>query len=367
MNILVTGANGFIGKNLTLVLGESKAHAVAALSRKTSDDELRTALKKSGVIVHLAGVNRPEVESEFSDVNFGYTEKIIRLLEELAHPIHWVFASSTQATQDNPYGRSKLQAEEIITQYCKKNATHCTIFRLPGVFGKWCRPDYNSVVATFCHNIAGNLPISIRDADYELTLVFIDDVVQAFIRACELQSGITFGHVESVYTVTLGKLAELLYAFRDNRKDLAIHSTGEGFVRALYSTYISYYRKENLAYELPVYSDSRGIFVEFLKTGKSGQFSYLTAHPGETRGAHYHHTKTEKFLIVKGTGRFRFRHLITGERFDIVSSGARPEVIDTIPGWVHDITNVGAEVLIVLLWANEVFDRSKPDTYPQNV
>jgi UDP-2-acetamido-2,6-beta-L-arabino-hexul-4-ose reductase len=242
------------------------------------------------------------------------------------------------------------------------------VFRLPGVFGKWCKPNYNSVVATFCHNLARNLPIQINDPDALVRLVYVDDVVTALLNALEApSSGFVQATVQSEYGITPGDLAAQIRAFASCRTTLMTEPVGTGLVRALYATYISYLPPERFTYAIPEYKDNRGVFVEMLKTPNSGQFSYFTVHPGVTRGSHYHHTKTEKFLVLKGQCRLRFRHLITNETYEVLVTGDQPQVVDTIPGWVHDITNMGDTEAIVMLWANEVFDRKLPDCIPCDV
>ncbi len=246
------------------------------------------------------------------------------------------------------------------------------IFRLPGVFGKWCKPNYNSVVATFCHNIARGLPVQINDSAAPLHLVYVDDVVTSLVESVTAAllpgaKGVLQGEVSPIYSTTVGYLVGQLQAFGDCRTSLISERVGTGLVRALYSTYVSYLPNDRFAYEVKQHADPRGVFVEMLRTHDSGQFSYFTAHPGITRGGHYHHTKTEKFLVIKGTGLFRFRHLLTDERFEMTTSGDRPQIVDTIPGWVHDITNIGQDELVVMLWANEVFDRANPDTVAASI
>jgi UDP-2-acetamido-2,6-beta-L-arabino-hexul-4-ose reductase len=244
----------------------------------------------------------------------------------------------------------------------------CVVFRLPGVFGKWCKPNYNSVVATFCNNIARDLPISINNRDVKLSLVYVDDVIDEFVSLILKHSaGYKYCEVYPMYEVTLGQLAGCIESFKYSRKSLVTEKVGHGFMRSLYATYISYLPPEKFTYELPVYSDPRGKFVEMLKTKDSGQFSYFTAHPGVTRGGHYHHTKSEKFLVIRGQALFRFRNVINGERYEVSVEGGVPRVVETIPGWTHDITNIGNEELVVMLWANEIFDRSNPDTIADKV
>lgn len=279
-----------------------------------------------------------------------------------------LLASSIQAERDNPYGRSKRAAEGAVEALAADTSSPCVVFRLPGVFGKWCRPNYNSVVATFCHNIARGLPIRIDDPAASLRLVYIDDVVDAFIAALEApEPGLQTGTIAPEYAATLGDLAERITSFAQERETLFVERVGAGLTRALYATYLSYLPPDRFAYDVTAHGDARGVFVEMLKTRDSGQFSYFTAHPGITRGGHYHHTKSEKFLVLKGTASFRFRSLQTDECVEIRTSGDRPQVVETVPGWSHDVTNIGSDELIVMLWANEVFDRERPDTMASKV
>jgi UDP-2-acetamido-2,6-beta-L-arabino-hexul-4-ose reductase len=241
---------------------------------------------------------------------------------------------------------------------------------LPNVFGKWCKPNYNSAVATFCHNITRNIPIQINDSNATLSLVYVDDVIDEFIRVLNHKPEVevsAFCSVPVYYQTTVGELASQLYAFRDSRHSLVSEPVGTGLVRALYSTYMSYLTPDNFAYEVPKFGDPRGVFVEMLKTKDSGQFSYFTAHPGITRGGHYHHAKTEKFLVIKGKARFGFRHILTQETYELFTSGEQPTIVETIPGWSHDITNVGEDEMVVMLWANEIFNRDRPDTIASEV
>jgi UDP-2-acetamido-2,6-beta-L-arabino-hexul-4-ose reductase len=369
--VLVTGAKGFIGSNLVVRLRELQRFAVTEFVRGDDVITLPRLLAQADVVVHLAGENRPVDPSAFAQVNSGLTVAICNAIAAQVasggRHVPLVFASSTQAETDNPYGRSKLAAEIAIHALARKSGNPAVVFRLPGVFGKWCKPHYNSVVATFCDNIANGLPLQINDPATSLHLAYVSDVVANMISAVDellLQgaAGVSQGVVSPLYTTTLGELARQIQAFGDCRTTLMSERVGTGLVRALYATFVSYLPKNRFAYTVPVHADQRGVFVEMLKTPDSGQFSYFTAHPGITRGGHFHHTKTEKFLVIKGTGLFRFRHLLSDERFELTTSGDRPQVVDTIPGWVHDITNTGQDELVVMLWANEVFDRFNPDT-----
>ncbi len=370
--ILVTGANGFIGKNLVVRLSELANVTVSTFVRGDDIAQLAQLVSDADAVVHLAGENRPNDEAAFSQVNAGLTSLICDVIQQkyaaTGRHVPLVLSSSTQAEKDNPYGRSKLAAELIMQALAQTTGNPCVVFRLPGVFGKWCKPNYNSVVATFCHNLARELPLQINDPAAAVRLVYVDDVVNALLNVLEApSSGYTQAVVEPEYTITLGELVAQIRAFDDCRSTLMSERVGTGLVRALYATYVSYLPNEKFSYKVQQHADSRGVFVEMLKTPDSGQFSYFTSHPGITRGGHYHHTKTEKFLVIKGQALFRFRHLLTDELVELRTSGTTPQVVETIPGWSHDITNVGDDEMVVMLWANENFDRQKPDTVARKV
>jgi UDP-2-acetamido-2,6-beta-L-arabino-hexul-4-ose reductase len=370
--ILVTGANGFIGKNLVVRLNELPNINVCTFVRGDDMAHLHQLVAQVDAVVHLAGENRPADESAFSQVNAELTSALCDSIQQdcatTGRYVPLVLASSTQAERNSPYGRSKLAAEQAVRALAQATGNPCVVYRLPGVFGKWCKPNYNSVVATFCHNLTRDLPIQINDPDASVRLVYVDDVVNALLSALEAPSpGYTQPTVEPEYTITLGELAARIRVFADCRTTLMSERVGTGLDRALYATYVSYLPNEKFSYEVQQHTDPRGVFVEMLKTPDSGQFSYFTAHPGVTRGGHYHHTKTEKFLVMKGEALFRFRHLLTDELVELRTSGITPQVVDTIPGWSHDITNVGNDEMVVMLWANENFDRQKPDTVAHKV
>ena len=366
--ILVTGASGFIGQNLVVRLREMPNICVISFTRQESFSSLTVLIAKVDMVVHLAGVNRPENDAEFTSGNVDLTSAICDAIRDSNRNIPLIFASSTQVDRSTLYGQSKKMAEEAVQLLAEQTANPVSIFRLPGVFGKWCKPNYNSVVATFCHNISRNIPVQVSDPEASLELVYVDDLVSVFIgKLFHMNLGLEWGQVTPVYKITLGRLVEQIRCFDDCRTSLMSERAGNGLVRALYSTYVSYLPKQKFVYNVPQYGDERGVFVEMLKTHDSGQFSYFTITPGITRGAHYHHTKTEKFLVVKGTARMRFRQLVDGDDFEIIVNGDTPQVVDSIPGWVHDITNIGNEDTIVMLWANEVFDRENPDCIPCEV
>ena len=363
MRVLVTGSRGFIGKNFLVHIRELKNYEVTEF---TSADPLASLPDLVGgvdAVVHLAGVNRPEHQRDFALVNTDLTKSIFDAIKPSGKNIPLILASSTQAELNNPYGRSKREADQTAENFARETGNPVTIFRLPGVFGKWCRPNYNSVVATFCHNIAHDLPIQISDPAARIRLVYVDDVASSFLAALnDTTPGVHWGKVEPEYSITLGELADQIRAFGNCRTTLVLERVGEGLVRALYATYVSYLPASKFAYDLQQWNDARGVFVEMLKTPDAGQISYFTANPGVTRGGHYHHSKTEKFLVIKGKARFGFRHILTNETYEIHTSGEAPQVVETVPGWAHDITNVGDDQMVVMLWANEIFDRDRPDT-----
>lgn len=368
MKVLITGADGFIGKNLIVRLRERDDVNILCFTRRDDARLLPALMLEVDFVFHLAGVNRPQDPQEFLSGNTDLTQALCDAIKASGKSLPVLYTSSSQAEQDNPYGSSKRGAEEALLELAGTSGAAVHLFRLPNVFGKWARPNYNSAVATFCHNITRDLPIQINDPHARINLVYIDDVVRHFIAVMDGGlAGEPFVSIDPQYSITVGELAEQLYAFRDSRKTLVTEAVGTGFVRALYSTYLSYLPPESFTYEVPIHDDSRGVFVEMLKTKDSGQFSYFTAHPGITRGGHYHHSKTEKFLVIKGKACFRFRQIVSGEFYELFTDGEQPEIVETVPGWTHDITNVGDEEMIVMLWANEIFDREHPDTFTRPV
>ena len=368
MRVVVTGAGGFIGKNLRVPLAQRRDLEVVPITRGCAEADLEQAIRTADVLIHLAGINRPKDPIEFTTGNIDLTRRVIDTLQQTDRKIPVAFASSVQTGRETPYGLTKRAAEEALFAHGEKHQCPVRVYRLPNVFGKWCRPNYNSVVATFCHNLARGLPIEIHDPSAELSLVYIDDVVCELIRFIDCKDVVSgFGEVRPVYTITVGRLAEQIAAFREVRSTLITERVGEGLLRALYATYVSYFRPSQFSYRVPKYDDSRGTYVEMLKTKDSGQFSFFTAAAGITRGGHFHHTKTEKFLVLKGNARFRFRDILTDESFELLANGDEPTIVETIPGWAHDITNIGKDELVVMLWANENFDKQRPDTHSHRV
>ncbi len=370
--VLITGSKGFIGSNLLIKLRELSSFSVSTFDRGDSVDVLQKILAQSDAVIHLAGENRPKDDSAYERTNVGLTISLCDAIRNeyisSGRKIQLILASSTQATLNNPYGSSKLAAENVVHNLCSEIKNSVVIFRLPGVFGKWCKPNYNSVVATFCFNIARELPIYVKNPNAQISLVYVDDVVRSIVAELTIYNpGLSLASVSPEYLISLNELATQIREFHANRTELFCDKVGVGFTRALYATFISYLPIDEFSYEIPVYADERGMFVEMLKTSESGQFSCFTARPGITRGGHYHHTKTEKFLVVKGRARFRFKHLLTGQSVVIYTTDDKPRVVDTIPGWSHDITNIGDVDMVVLLWANENFDRNLPDTIMSKV
>ena len=368
MKVLVTGANGFIGKNLVMRLREQAGIEVLTYVRGQDDSALRDSLRQCDAVVHLAGENRPANLQAFAEVNTVLTERLCNCLKALGKTIPLILASSAQAELDNPYGHSKLAAEQVVKALANDYGNPVAIYRLPGVFGKWCKPNYNSVVATFCHNKAYDLPVQINDANARVRLVYVDDVATAMLgQLATGWTGVARPTIEPEYTITLGELSAQIDAFKNSRSTLMSERVGTGLTRALYATYVSYLQFEKFAYNVPAHVDTRGVFVEMLKTPDAGQFSFFTAYPGITRGGHYHHTKTEKFLVIKGHARFGFRHMLTDELHYLETKGDLPQIVETVPGWTHDITNIGTEEMVVMLWANEIFDPANPDTIASKV
>ena len=367
MNVLVTGANGFIGKNLVVRLNELGMHTVP-YTRENSIQDLPDMVKKVDFIIHLAGENRPADEKDFDIVNAGLTSSICDVVRSSGKNTPIILASSTQAELDNAYGKSKLDAEVAVKALEIDTGCPVYVYRLLGVFGKWCKPHYNSVVATFCQNISHDLSIQVNNPDFELSLVYIDDVVEEFVKIIQGVKGDKKElSVQPEYKIKLGDLSDQIKIFRESRDSLISERVGVGLIRKLYSTYVSYLSPEQFVYSIPSYGDERGMFAEMLKTKDSGQFSFFTAKPGVTRGGHYHHSKTEKFLVVQGRAKFGFRHVATDETHEIITTSKELKIVETVPGWSHDITNIGTEEIIVMLWANEIFDPDNPDTITHKV
>lgn len=373
-HVLVTGSAGFIGRHLVEALGRHPGVTVHRYDLGSTDQELEAALACADILFHLAGVNRPQDPSEFRAGNVDFTARLCARLVELNRRPWFVLSSSIQAALENPYGVSKREAEETVKRWAADHGGRGIIFRLKNVFGKWCRPNYNSVTATFCHNIARDLPITISDPARELDLVYIDDVVAAFLNvlgaaeprhgAADAGAATEYREVNPSFRVTLGELADRIRSFRQSRQTLVLPDFDDRFNRCLYATYLSYLDGPEFAYPLQQRCDPRGALAEFIKSPHFGQIFVSRTKPGITRGDHYHHTKTEKFLVLEGQAIIRFRPIEGGEVIEHRVDGREFKVLDIPPGYTHSIENVGTGELVTLFWASEVFDPARADTHP---
>lgn len=363
--VLITGAKGFVGKNLIAEIRARELAEVYEYDLDTPEDKLSEFCADCDFVFHLAGVNRPKDESEFMEGNFGFTDTLLNTLAVQGNRAPVLITSSIQAALDNPYGRSKRAGEERMERYREETGVKVYIYRLANLFGKWCRPNYNSVVATFCHKIARDEEITINDPETIVRLVYIDDVVRELLRAMEgsaVKEG-EFYSVEPVHPIKLGELADILYSFHESRKSLSVPNMSDPLVKKLYATYLSYLPQNEFSYPLAMHCDERGSFTEFLRTNGQGQVSVNVAKPGIVKGNHWHHTKNEKFLVVSGKGVIRFRSPHEKEIIEYFVSGDKLEVVDIPTGYTHNIENIGDTDLITVMWANEPFDPDKPDTY----
>lgn len=406
--ILVTGAKGFVGRNLVVMLGEQSVVEVVGYDLDDPADVLDNGLAIADVVFHLAGVNRPQKPEDYQAGNTGFTQAICEKLLALGRKPLIVLSSSIQAELDNPYGLSKRGAEDVLLNFSKETGSRLIIFRMKNVFGKWCRPNYNSAVATFCHNIARNLPITISNRSNVVNLVYVDDVCAAMMEAAGIvqpscnhfvpAEDSAFADITPSFQIILGELVDTITAFKETRSSLQVPAFNDPFICRLYATYLSYLEESDFAYGLDIKTDNRGCLAEFLKSPSFGQIFVSRTKPGITRGNHYHHTKTEKFLVVQGQAVIRFRKIEseTGSRFKAQDSrlkndnytpemqssndeNKKPEVIeyrvsgeefkvvDIPPGYTHSIENIGTDELVTLFWANQVFDPEKPDTYFESV
>jgi len=363
VKILITGSNGFIAKNLIEHLKRDEVIKLYLYSKKDSIDILKAYVKEVDFIFHLAGVNRPENIDEFYKGNSDLTKTIIDILIKNNKNTPILLSSSIQSDLDNEYGKSKKEAEKLLLNYAKETNANIYIYKLPNVFGKWSKPNYNSVISTWCYNLANDLDIQVNDRNVKLNLVYIDDVIKSFLDKIDSKNNEQYFEIDTIYNKTLGEIEDLLYKFKNNRRTLIIPNVASGFERALYATYLSYLSSDNFSYDLNGHKDSRGTFYEILKTLDSGQFSLSTTAPGIIRGGHYHHTKNEKFLVVKGKATIEFRHIVTNEKISYQVSDDKMQVVEMIPGYTHNIKNTGDEEMVLFLWANENYDDNNPDTY----
>jgi UDP-2-acetamido-2,6-beta-L-arabino-hexul-4-ose reductase len=366
--VLVTGSKGFVGKNLCAMLRRYGDIELYEYDVNSKPEDLAGALGKIDYIIHLAGVNRPKNIGEFEVGNAGLLKEICLKLRALGGAPKIILSSSIQAKLDNPYGVSKRLAEEVLQRFSTDTGAECIVYRFKNLFGKWCRPNYNSVTATFCHNIANDLPIQISDPSYEIELTYIDDVVEAFTAELSSSSlGFSFAEPLESVRVTLGELAEKIQFFKNMRTSLYLPVLDNAFDRALYGTYLSYLSTRDFEYGLEKRSDQRGSLAEFLKSSSMGQIFVSRIKPGATRGDHYHHTKTEKFFVLQGCAIIRFRHIEDDQILEYKVQGEDYRVLDIPPGYTHSIENVGEVELVTLFWASEIFDPGRPDTYFEKV
>lgn len=365
MKILVTGAKGFIGKNLITELKNRKYSDILEYDIDTDPSLLNTYCKEADSVFHLAGVNRPKDQSEFMKGNYGFTSTLLGTLKKYKNTCPVIISSSIQAALDNPYGKSKKAGEDLMFAYSEETGAKVLVYRFLNVFGKWCRPNYNSAVATFCYNIANDLPIIVNDRSHITNLVYIDDVVEELINALngKEKSVGKYCAVTVVYTITLRELVDLIYSFKKSRDEHSIPDMSDEFTKKLYSTYLSYLPKDKFSYPLKMNVDNRGSFTEFIKTPERGQVSVNISKRGITKGNHWHHTKNEKFLVVSGKGVIRFRKVDSDKIIEYHVSGEKLEVVDIPTGYTHNIENLGDTDMVTIMWANECFDPSKPDTY----
>lgn len=374
--ILITGAKGFVGKNLYYHLNENGYTNIFRTDIDTSEGELKNFVLNCDLIYNLAGVNRPKDQNEFIN-NSTYLDNIINILIENNKSTPIMLSSSIQSDLDNPYGRSKKEAENILIDYSEKQNAYCFIYKFPNIFGKWSKPNYNSAVATFCYNISRNLDIVINDKNAKLSLVYIDDVVNELLKIADnfviksndkYSIGKYYYNVDCVYNTTVGYIADKIYSFRNSRTDYFIpNMEPESLDKKLYSTYLSFLDVNNFKYQLDMHNDDRGSFTEILKTINFGQFSVNIIKPGITKGNHYHHSKNEKFLVVSGKVLIRFRKIDSDDIIDYEVSDEKLEVVDIPPGYTHNIKNIGDTDAAVFMWANEMLDKNKQDTYCLNV
>lgn len=365
MKILVTGAVGFIGRNLIAELKNRQYNEIFEFSKGTDLLLLEEYCKNADFVFHLAGVNRPKDTVEFMDGNYGFTLKLLETLKKYKNSCPVMISSSTQAEMDNAYGKSKKAGEDLLFDYNKEIGAKVLVYRFPNVFGKWSRPNYNSAIATFCHNIARDLPVQVNDPNVVLNLVYIDDVVHELINAldCRENNVGDYCEVKTVHTKKLGNIVELIKSFKSSRDERLIPDMSDSFTKKLYSTYLSFLPEDKFSYELKMNIDQRGSFTEFIKTPERGQVSVNISKPGITKGNHWHHTKNEKFLVVSGHGVIRFRKIDSEEVIEYFVSGEKLEVVDIPTGYTHNIENLGEIDMVTIMWANEFFDPDKPDTY----
>ncbi|MTD30772.1 NAD-dependent epimerase/dehydratase family protein [Planomicrobium sp. YIM 101495] len=365
MKILVTGANGFVGKNLVAELHNKGFSDLQLFTREHSLEDLERFAANSDFVFHLAGTNRPQNESEFMEGNYELTAQLLSFLKKHKNKAHVLVTSSIQAQNENPYGASKKSGEDSVFAHGQETGAAVYVYRLPNLFGKWSKPNYNTVVATYCHNIARGLEIQVNNPDAELTLSYIDDVLKEFLNALAgtpTRSG-EYCEVPVTHKIKLGELAQTINSFKESRTNLEVSNLGDPLTKKLYSTYLSFLPEDEFSYKLKMNKDNRGSFTEFLRTPDRGQVSVNISKPGITKGNHWHHTKNEKFLVVCGKGVIRFRKVDSNEVIEYFVDGESLEIVDIPVGYTHNIENLGESDMVTVMWANESFDPDNPDTY----
>lgn len=365
MKILVTGANGFVGKNLVSELNNLGDYTIFEFTKESKPHLLERYTKECDFVFHLAGINRPSIESEFMEGNFGFTSQLLKSLKDNKNNAPILFTSSIQANSDNPYGLSKKAGEDLLKKYSLETNTPVYIYRLPNLFGKWSKPNYNTVVATFCHNVANDLEVRVHDPKTKLTLCYIDDVIDEFKKVLDGNPTTKDGFcvVPVTYNISLGDLVELITSFKESRLNLNVPNMGDPLTKKLYSTYLSFLPEDRFIYDLNMHSDYRGSFTEIMRTTEGGQFSVNVSKLNITKGNHWHHTKNEKFLVVSGDALIRFRKINSEKIIEYRVSGEKLQVVDIPVGYAHSIVNIGDNDLVTVMWANECFDSSRTDTY----
>ncbi|WML55183.1 capsular polysaccharide biosynthesis protein CapF [Neobacillus sp. PS3-12] len=365
MNILITGSKGFVGKNLIAELKNRGYNDLFEFTKESDISLLEKYTKECDFVFHLAGVNRPKDEKEFMEGNYCLTSQLLELLKKHGNKATILYTSSIQAEKDNPYGKSKKAGEDLLFNYYLETDAKVYIYRLPNLFGKWSKPNYNTVVATYCHSIARHLDIEVNNPEADLTLCYIDDVLEEFFRALDGNPTMQDDYciVPVTHNIKLVELANIIKSFKESRTNLSIPNMGDALTKKLYSTYLSFLLENKFSYDLKMNCDHRGSFTEFMRTPERGQVSINVSKPGITKGNHWHHTKNEKFLVVSGDGLIRFRKIDSEEIIEYRVSGEKLQVVDIPTGYTHSIVNVGEKDLVTVMWANECFDLNKPDTY----
>lgn len=371
MNVLVTGSKGFMGKHICIELIKNAEINLFEFDRENSEMELEQFIKNADWIIHLAGEMRPKNNSDYYSVNLGLTELITNIIRKENSNCSIIFASSTQSTLNNDYGISKLEAERVLLKLQAEHGNKVAIFRLTNAFGKWGKPNYNSVVSTFCYNISHNLPITISDREKVVNFIYIDDIVKTFIGIVNGEKSFHTNDYNSImpeYPVSIGRLADLIYSFKETRVNLSVPSVNDEFEAKLYATYLSFLPEDDFSYKLKANSDKKGgFFAEFIKAPNSGQIGINVAKPGVVKGNHYHHTKSEKYLVIKGECEIKLRKIGTDNILIYKVSDSEFEVVDIPPGYVHSITNIGSCDSITLIWASELYYNSDTDTFFEEV